>query len=496
MAINFIPNDPMAASPAPTMRVETERLEPPDGRAGFNYFNRAPVGLYNPGSPEFLFWQCRQAALMALEVCELFTGPMTQWQSRQKLDLLQDAGIDLNAYYDRASLSFFHKTTNEKTTFSGASTDVVAHEAGHALLDAIRPDLWNSSFTEVGAFHEAFGDCIAILTALSDRGSRQAVLDTIDNPNFKETTAEDLSDGVRQAIGPNHPAATPRRALNTFQWQLPSTLPPGGRDVGEILTSEIHSFGRIFSGCFYDTIRNIFNSLPNRSEANLWIAAQTAARLLIASIRQVRETQRFFQEIGRGMVLVDRNQNGGVNQQAIAQAFANHGIALGSSALTAPTASLAGPAPQLTTPERILAEETKRDLLKHIGAPEDAEIRLRTVNLFGTPTAEAVYYLEVPLGEIDRRLENVVAVAAESTYVGSSGARSAIISTLPEPNTTEDEVRSFVESLIANDDIEFQQPASAVAATQPMTSQPTHRIVEQDGKQVLTRIRFACRHKH
>lgn len=347
MAINFIPNDPMAAFPAPTMRVETERLDPPNGQAGFNYFNPAPVGLYNLGSPEFLFWQCRQAALMALEVCELFMGPLTQWQSRQKLDLLQDAGSDLNAYYNRASLSFFHNTTNGKTTFSGASTDVVAHEAGHALLDAIRPDLWNSFFPEVGAFHEAFGDCIAILTALSDRGSRQAVLDTINNPNFEETTAEDLSDGVRQAIGPNHPAATPRRALNTFQWQLPSTLPPGGRDVGDILTSEIHSFGRIFSGCFYDTIRNIFNSLPNRSEANLWIAAQTAARLLIASIRQVRETQRFFQEIGRGMVLVDRNQNGGVNQQAIAQAFANHGIALGSSALTAPTASLAGPAPIL-----------------------------------------------------------------------------------------------------------------------------------------------------
>lgn len=68
-----------------------------------------------------------------------------------KLDLHQDKGVDFNAYYNRRSLSFFHGGPPEDRFFSGASTDVVAHEAGYAFLDAIRPDLWNSSLFEINA---------------------------------------------------------------------------------------------------------------------------------------------------------------------------------------------------------------------------------------------------------------------------------------------------------------------------------------------------------
>jgi Zn-dependent metalloprotease len=53
----------------------------------------------------------------------------------------------------------------ERDVLLGASTDVVAHEVGHGLLDSARPDS-STSILEVGAFHEAFGDCIAMLTAL------------------------------------------------------------------------------------------------------------------------------------------------------------------------------------------------------------------------------------------------------------------------------------------------------------------------------------------
>ncbi len=52
------------------------------------------------------------------------------------------------------------------------------HEEGHALLDMIRPDFFEVPFIEVGALHEAFGDCVAILTALNDRSIREAVLST------------------------------------------------------------------------------------------------------------------------------------------------------------------------------------------------------------------------------------------------------------------------------------------------------------------------------
>ena len=99
---------------------------------------------------------------------------------------------------------------------------------GHGLLDATRPDLWDAVFLETGAFHEAFGDCMAVLTALNDRDSRKQVArgtGTLKKGNFVEATAENLSEAIRR-LAADHNAAEPRHAFNTFKFQLPETLRP------------------------------------------------------------------------------------------------------------------------------------------------------------------------------------------------------------------------------------------------------------------------------
>ena len=63
MSINFIPNDPQADSSAPAMRVQAKRPNRPSSRSGLNFTDVATEGTFNPGGPEFLFWQCREAAL-------------------------------------------------------------------------------------------------------------------------------------------------------------------------------------------------------------------------------------------------------------------------------------------------------------------------------------------------------------------------------------------------------------------------------------------------
>ncbi len=229
MSINFIPNDPLAGPTAPGLRSQTKHANRPASRASFTLSNASAEGLFAPGTPGFLFWQCRQAGFLALDAWESVAGQLTRWQgNRKKLLLLQDVGVDINAFYDRASFSFFHRAIGAKTFFSGASTDVVAHEVGHGLLDSIRPDLWDAPFLETGAFHEAFGDCIAVLTALHDAATRTkllAVTTTLRKRNFVESTAEELSDGIRRLV-PTHNAAEPRHAFNTFMFQIPDTLPP------------------------------------------------------------------------------------------------------------------------------------------------------------------------------------------------------------------------------------------------------------------------------
>ena len=350
MAINFIPNDPLAGSKAPPLRRKTPRANRPASRAGLTFHDPEPERAYATGTPGFLYWQCREAALAAIATWEGYDGSLTEWWEGKRLNLYQNAVTqlgaepDLNAFYDRDGFQFFEFDDGTKTTFSGASTDVVSHEIGHGLLDSMRTDLWDTPFLEVNAFHEAFADSMALLTALGDSASRTALLGIgLGSRNFVETTAEELSDAVRR-VAPDHNAAAPRRALNTLRWQLPSSLPSDG-GPGELI-NESHSFAQVFTGCLWDLVRNLLGG--GRTSAALQRAVRTAAQLLFAGARDAPESTRFFQAVGRAMVLADRAENDGANQVAIHAAFDAHGIALGANAMLAPVAALAGPAPEAT----------------------------------------------------------------------------------------------------------------------------------------------------
>lgn len=507
MPINFIPNDPLAGGTSP-MRQVTPRPNRPANRAGFNFVNPAAQGVFAPGTPGFLFWQCREAALMAIDAWEAINGNLLRWgratPNAARLTLKQDDGDDLNAFFDGQSLSFFHHTIGPKTTFSGASTDVVAHEAGHGLLDSVRPPLFDSAVTEHGAFHEAFGDCMALLTGFSDQKTRQAVLAASPNlgaANFLEATAEDLSDAVKRELGANHPAAAPRHALNNFRFALPTTLPSSGPP--NVLTREIHSFGRIFSGCFYDTVRNIFNAMPNRNEAALLKASQTAGKLLIAGARNAPMAARFFQAVGRAMVLEDQAKNNGANRQAITDAFTRHNIALGSNAMLEPRATLAGAAPKMKGAKGILSAATVRDLRNRIGAKTGSKMVLGMVEIGGEKVAEAVHQRAVSLTGLDNRLKGVVAMAPEPVLVQRAGGMSALVSALPDASASEDEVQAFVETLLAHNQIAFdgkggkapkRRALGMVASGADLLQLPTHKITTSGGKKVLKRIRYLCRH--
>jgi len=499
VTINFIPNDPMAGGASPPMRPQQARPDRPAGRAGFTYANPATEGQYAPGTPEFLFWQCREAALAALDTWESFAGNLPAWSSeaadQNNLPLLQNAGNVLNAFYDRQSFSFFQYVIPAKSTYSGASTDVVSHEVGHGLLDSVRTDLFDSLFLEAAAFHEAFADCMALLTAFSDLQSRQALLAVapdLGTANFIETTAEDLSDGVLQSYGPNANPSAPRHALNDFKFQIPSTLPTNG-PPGQLI-DESHSFGQVFSGPFYDCIRNVFNAMPSNSEQDLLAAAAAVAKILLAAVRSAPLVPRFFESVGRSMISADQQLNGGTNQAAIQNAFARHGIALLGAGVLAPRADLAGSVPALTgKAASILDLATRKDLLQRIGAPPRAKLAINTAEILGQRVARAIHKREVSLATLDKRLAGVVALADETMFVGSSGKSAVLMGALPEEYTTQDEVRSYVTSLLEHERISFERAKKgSIAATEATVTSTTHTIRILQGKKMLIRLRFFC----
>ncbi|MDB5578764.1 MAG: hypothetical protein JWR80_3940 [Bradyrhizobium sp.] len=509
MTINFIPNDPTAREDMPE-RPQPARANRPAGRANFKFEAHAPEGEFAFDQRDFLFWQCREAALASLEAWESYAGNLARWANRSAtparidLSLTFDDGETfgaqrLNAYYDGVGVRFFDFNDGTETTFSAASTDTVSHEVGHALLDSQRPELFGSNMPEVGAFHEAFGDIVALLTALSDQATRiklLAVTPDLSKPNFVEANSEYLSAAIRRQFG-NVSPSQPRRALNQFKWQLPDTLPAGSfNDAPEKLSRESHNFSRVFSGAFYDTIRGVFTSGAASDEAALLAAAQTCGRLLVEAVRQTPETARYFQAVGRAMVKADDLSNGGAHREAIGKAFADHAIMLGSAAMTAPSAALAGPAPKILRNSATISASTLTDLRARIGAKKGARFAIRSLPMLGEGVAEAVHRREVSLGDVDKRLRGVVAFAAEPVLVGRSGLRAAVLGALPEQTRTEDEVGAFVETLLKNGRIALGPKTGAkkslVAATPKSNDVPTHVIRTVGGKKVLTRIRFMC----
>jgi Fungalysin metallopeptidase (M36) len=496
VSINYIPNDPLAASAAPPMRRKTPRANRPASRATFQFFDVEPEGLASPGTTQFLFWQAREAALTTLAAWETAIGSFTRWEGNRKtIPFVQNAVVQLgaqptpNAFYNRASFQFFESTARAKTTFSGESTDVVAHEIGHGVLDAIRPQLIESQLLEVGGFHEAFGDCVALVTALLDLRSRTAVRPSLGARNFLETTAEDLSDAIRR-IQATHNAAEPRHARNTLKWQLPATLPLNGGPG--VLINEEHSFARIFSGSFYDLIVKLAGTSP--TAAAIRTAAIKAARLLVAAAASAPIGARFFQAVGRAMVLADDSTNGGANRELIKAAFAGHGVLLGTSAMLAPVAALAGPEPTLSATKAGLSAGTRRDVAARLGAARGARTAVHVLNIGDERVARMTVERDVSIGSVHASLKGCVVRVTDSVLVGSSGKRAAMLGALPDVDSTTEEVLSYVDSLVKHERILTKRPAKVVKRhrLEPMTRH-THEVVRIGGRKELKRRAFACR---
>ena len=505
MPILFIPNDPEARKDPGARAVGPSRKRAA-GRADFAFGTLPKAQVWPQDSDAFLRWQCREALLRAAAMWEKIAGPLKRWQHGTKLRVDADIGEELNAYYDRESVGYAHQVSSKSGRLRrfAASVDVVAHEAGHAFLDAIRPELWDSNLPEPNAFHEAFGDCVAILTALADRDLRRALLKAdpkLAKANFVETLMESLANGIRDEM-PTHNAAKPRRGRNTHDWTFFTTLPQDG-GPGELI-ADSHSFGQVFVGCFYDTVRNVFLSGKKRDEAALWKAAQTAGKLLVRAARKAPHGPRFFQSVGRAMTLEDDAIHAGRNHEAIRLAFKAHGILLGSVAAVTPRSMLNGPAPKsaVGTGRAALTRATMDDLRSRLNLPAGASLRLRSFDLGGRSVTEACHERPVALSGLSERLEGVVAIGVEPTLVGAQDRRAAVLGALPDPQMTDDEVRAYVRGLVARNAIAYDEQSRKAAARRTTkrgrgavsspNAAPTHAVVQEGGQPTLKRVRYAC----
>jgi hypothetical protein len=283
-------------------------------------------GVYPEGTAEFRYWTAAEALRRGGDFWAPFLSA-TQWQPGPILGVTLDKGVDLNAYYDRTELAFFHERLGGVTYYSGESPDVVCHEMGHACLDAHRPELFDAPFVEAGAFHESFGDMSAILTALQLPSVRAAALAGVKgcNPSDLSRCAEQLGAAIRIVNSTAVDSDCLRNACNDFKYVDPKTLPNNAPATA--LCAEAHSFSRVFTGAFYEILSGMLKILSKTpTQANLATVSTDFARLLMDAIAAAPVQPDYFAQVASHIVDADAARFSGKYRSALTAIFVKRQI--------------------------------------------------------------------------------------------------------------------------------------------------------------------------
>lgn len=427
----------------------------------------APL-MYAPGTPEFRYWNLAAALSRCSEYWSTLL-PGISWQVGSTLPVEMDFGIDLNAYYDRIGLKFFHATVNNRTVFSGESPDVVCHEQGHAILDSIKPQLWNAASIEAGAFHESFGDMSAILSGLQLPTLRQAVLIETNKMLFSSSRLSRMAEQLGWAIRQKRPSSVEtdclRNAVNSFFYQPPNSLPSGG--PATTLSSEPHSFSRVFTGAFFEGLAGMFSLQPTLDENSLLNVSIDIGRILVNGIKAAPVVPSFFSQVASNMIQIANSLFTNIAYgQALRSAFVRHGI-------LSPASSIAFTAPPFS--------------------------KGMVTSMFSKDDAPELPVLNLSIAEYGLGIDNIlVHGAADNNLLNITGAAMAIASV--EPESEENAAKAFVEDLLRRGKLKAVQPQAAatmsMSITRPNDLQAhethSHELVKEGGDYVLRRVRIDC----
>lgn len=245
---------------------------------------RAPDGTLLDGKAKDLF-QYHQLSVWAnvQNTLEFFEGGFglgrrISWGFEgNRLIVVPHAGYGENAYYDRSSksLQFYWFDNGMNRVFTCLSTDIVNHEFGHAVLDGLRPLYYESVGAQTAAFHEFFGDLVALLMAFGNNAFRKVVLKESNGDLDTDQVLTGLAREFGEAV-----SGTPylRSALNENTMQkLAGTIQP-------------HALSEVMTGTMFDILKRVFahhrqRELKREKPSDIRALADTVPRMQMLAIQ-------------------------------------------------------------------------------------------------------------------------------------------------------------------------------------------------------------------
>lgn len=260
------------------------------------------------GHPSFAinesFKNCQITLCRSLNYFQsIVDNPIKKWVDGPKLIVNVVKSREINAYYDRRSLRFLsaHVKKMGRIVDTSNSAEIVAHELGHALLDCLRPQFWNTQNREIWAFHEAFGDINAIVTTLQSDVMIRQMLEETGGDLKKSNCVSRIAEEMGQAWNSTNYL---RDVSVVFDYVQPNYLPHNAPE--KKLSSEGHSFSRVFSGAWYEIFCQIFElEKKQKTEIDAVKSARDIAyRYFLKATQTAPILPKFFESIAKSMVLV------------------------------------------------------------------------------------------------------------------------------------------------------------------------------------------------
>jgi hypothetical protein len=254
------------------------------------------------------------AANQALHASEGWAGRRIPWGINGRLEINTHWYIDLNAVYSPADRALYFGVVPYRYAWEqqirmfemATSWEAVAHESGHALQDALKPNIDHDD-TGYQSWTESFADQTAMWSALQDPGRARALLQEANGNLYRSNSLTRFGEFFASLVSEGN------AERDAFNHRTVSTT-----------SDERHERSEVLTGAAYKIFYQIFGDLTQQGMSDfdaLQKAGDIMGIFLTRATDHTPEDTVTLEDVGKAYLKVDKEYFGGKYRDILADEF-------------------------------------------------------------------------------------------------------------------------------------------------------------------------------